>query len=159
MAVSNVSIRQEENEFFVEVGDCTIHILVSSVMFGEQKVVCNVTEDKMHVEETGNHRETNSVKCVDIVLYQGEETELDFSKMEQCFGIVGFEVLHEGEVPGKLPKVTTKNNTVTATMGNLKVMAPARADTMKGFLHHSSAWVNDRNYLELEPGGIRKSSR
>ncbi len=141
-AVSGVLIRREGNEFFVEVGDCTIHILVASVFFGKEKAVYNVTEER-HVEETGDHRETNRVKCVDIVLYQGEETELDFAGMEQCFGVTGFEILHKGETPGKLPGVTVKDNTVTAVMGNLKVAAPVKADTMKGFLHHSCAWVND----------------
>lgn len=150
-AVSGLCVCRQENEFFVEVGSCTIHILVSLAVLGERKAACTVTEEEAHVEETGGHKETKSVKCIDIVLYQGEESELDFRSMEQCFGVAGFEILHEGDTPGRLPDVTIDNNIVTAAMGNLKVSAPAKADTMKGFLHHSSAWVEGINYLELKP--------
>ncbi len=147
--VSNVSIRQEGREFYVKIGERTLHISVPAAVLNGREARCCVTEDNHHVEETGNHREECSVKCVDIVLYEGEETEIDFGTLESCFGVIGFEVLHSKEAPGELPKVAVEGDTLTAVMGNLKVEAPVKAVTLQEHLHKTSAWVEGRNYLDL----------
>lgn len=148
-AVSGITVRQSGQEVYVELGSCTLHVSVPYAVLGTQKAVLQIGEEAGHVNETGDHREEGTVKYVDVVLYEGEERVLDFSAMNQCFGVIGFEILHPGEMSWGMPGVEGAEEMVTACMGSLKVTASAGACTIKEYLHRGAAWVDGRTYREM----------
>lgn len=148
-AVSGVTVRQSGQEAYIGIGACTLHVSVPCAVLGTKKAVLKVTEEIGHVNETGDHREEGTVKCVDVVLYEGEERDLDFTAMDQCFGVIGFEILQPGEESWGEPEVDYADAAVTASMKSLKVTASKTACPIREYLHRGAAWVDGRTYREM----------
>ena len=138
--------RESEESFYFDMGECRVHVTVPYAALGRKRAVCRITEENGHVNETGGHKETGNIKCLDIILYEGERTRLAFDSMEECFGVIGFEILRKGQEPQQMPEVIRERELVSARMGDLRVEAPIKAETMQEYLKKAWAWAQDKKY-------------
>lgn len=147
--VEKIHIMQESAESFrVDMEDCSIRITVPYAVFGDRHAVCRITEEATHVNETGGHKDCGAVKCVDIILYEGEKTKIHFDKLQVCCGVIGFEILEKGRAAQEIPTVLYDKEKIMAKMAGLKVTAPMKACIMQQYFELSKSCSGGESYLE-----------
>lgn len=141
-------VQESARSFRADMEDCSIRITIPYAILGDRPAVCRITEEAAHVNETGGHKDCGAVKCVDIILYEGEKTRISFQELEACCGVIGFEILEKGRTAQEMPTVLCGEERLTAEMAGLRVSARMKACRMQQYFADSEVRVDGKTYLE-----------
>lgn len=132
-AVEGIELEQEENDFWVKLPKQKIHIQVPYARFGTHDVDYCITEESSHVNETGGHKDIGRVKCIDIILYQGERKKIDFYELEQCCGAISFEIVRADEAVSEEAKISIEDGQLKIAQAGIAASAPVKACTFEEY--------------------------
>lgn len=143
------AIQEEEGRFLIDMGGEKIRIVFPYAKFGDNPISYTVTEEKEHINETGDHKHTGAIIGIDAILYHGEAKKICFTDLEECCCGVAFEIAAEGESFAGEITAGVMNGRLWVEQDHLRVEAPSAACTMSRFREEAKAYRGGKEYLEI----------
>ncbi len=147
-AAKKVKLYQiSESNFMAEYNGTFLRIEIPYAKFGSEPVRLEMnTLTKADTAKPGQSPEL--IKCIDIVLYQGNAATIDFKTREQCCCAIYFEISSLAPVNRKPAIAYLDQNKLIIQQEELCAEGCADACTLMEFRKSAKAYVEGKEYLE-----------
>jgi hypothetical protein len=148
-AAEKVNLYQESERIFVaELEGTFIRIEIPYVKFDANPIKIEVKDLTKPEDETKTVQGQKPMKYIDIVLYNGPKTIIDFKVLEQCCCAIYFEI--SSEAPSNTEPATTylDQDKLIIKQKELRAEGNAAACSLLEFRQSAKAYVDGKEYLD-----------